>query len=63
MWMASGLSYEESIGAVTFMIISIHAPAKRATKPLKAFICVHKISIHAPAKGATAKLTKKANSI
>ena len=35
--------------------ISIHAPAKGATKTVKGKEVKHKISIHAPAKGATAK--------
>ncbi len=33
--------------------ISIHAPAKGATKPHGVFVCARRISIHAPAKGAT----------
>ena len=35
--------------------ISIHAPAKGATKTVKGKEVKHKISIHAPAKGADRK--------
>ena len=41
------------------MIISIHAPAKGATKPAKELFADVEISIHAPAKGATEAYNKK----
>ena len=38
---------------ITFTRISIHAPAKGATKSADQFVGFSYISIHAPAKGAT----------
>ena len=40
------------------MLISIHAPAKGATRLSAGSFSYLHISIHAPAKGATAKITK-----
>ena len=43
---------------VKWFTISIHAPAKGATKTYDPTQEADEISIHAPAKGATAKITK-----
>ena len=44
---------DNSMTEVDFKVISIHAPAKGATRFIKLEKMVYVISIHAPAKGAT----------
>ena len=46
-------------GIVFYIAISIHAPAKGATRNEKSTLQIKMISIHAPAKGATAILYNK----
>ena len=54
-------SDESDMSFIILDLISIHAPAKGATKMIKKDKDIVKISIHAPAKGATDNKSKTEN--